>query len=84
MDPFLAFTTYLEIDPDFDQADFDRALQAHHQQQRFIQDFLDGKIPADVVLDCLGQNEIDVDTYVKQVGLNLGLLNQNGQWRELG
>ena len=76
----LPFTVYLESEPDFDACDHERALSAHLQQQQLIGHFLHGTEHADAVLDCLAEGGFEPSAYVRQVGLNLGMLNDSGLW----
>lgn len=75
IDPFM--TAYAHH-PDHDQRDGRRETEALFQRQGFIEDWLQGFESAESVLDCLQEQGVGADLFVRMVEDNVGRIIDSG------
>lgn len=71
IDPTMPFLTTFRENPDYDDQDSQKEIELLFQRQQMIDQLLTGNIPVDELLDCLNDQDYDVDDYVDTVVSNI-------------
>ena len=71
VDPTLPLMTVFRENPDFNQSDSEQEMALLFERQRLIDQVVAGTIPIEELLDCLGDQEYDVDHYIDTVCDNI-------------